>query len=141
MLRILVIDGQGGGMGRSILECLKAKLPSAEIVAVGTNSVATANMLKGGGALGATGENAVVYNCARADVVIGPVGIFFANAMLGEVTPKMAAALAACDAEKIAIPVSRCHIHIMGVREAPLAVHIDEAVERVRTMQPSSGSR
>lgn len=132
---VVVIDGQGGGMGRSIAEKLSAELPEIEIIAVGTNTTATANMLKGGAALGATGENAVLYNCARADVVIGPIGVFFANSMLGEVTPKIAEALASCRAEKIAIPVSRCHINIMGLKEYSLAAHIAEAVETVKKIK------
>ena len=132
---VVVIDGQGGGMGKSIAEKLSAELPEIEIIAVGTNTTATANMLKGGAALGATGENAVLYNCARADVVIGPIGVFFANSMLGEVTPKIAEALASCRAEKIAIPVSRCHINIMGLKEYSLAAHIAEAVETVKKIK------
>lgn len=134
---VVVIDGQGGGMGRSIAEKLSAELPEIEIIAVGTNTTATANMLKGGAALGATGENAVLYNCARADVVIGPIGVFFANSMLGEVTPKIAEALASCRAEKIAIPVSRCHINIMGLKEYSLAAHIAEAVDTVKKIKES----
>lgn len=132
---VVVIDGQGGGMGRSIAEKLSAELPEIEIIAVGTNATATANMLKGGAALGATGENAVLYNCARADVVIGPIGVFFANSMLGEVTPKIAEALASCRAEKIAIPVSRCHINIMGLKEYSLAAYIAEAVDTVKKIK------
>ncbi|BDF59364.1 hypothetical protein CE91St36_21810 [Christensenellaceae bacterium] len=134
---VVVIDGQGGGMGKSIAEKLSAELPEIEIIAVGTNTTATANMLKGGAALGATGENAVLYNCARADVVIGPIGVFFANSMLGEVTSKIAEALASCRAEKIAIPVSRCHINIMGLKEYSLAAHIAEAVDTVKKIKES----
>ena len=134
---VVVIDGQGGGMGKSIAEKLSAELPEIEIIAVGTNTTATANMLKGCAALGATGENAVLYNCARADVVIGPIGVFFANSMLGEVTPKIAEALASCRAEKIAIPVSRCHINIMGLKEYSLAAHIAEAVDTVKKIKES----
>ncbi|MEA5001932.1 MAG: DUF3842 family protein [Christensenella sp.] len=135
---VVVIDGQGGGMGRSIVERLRAELPDVELVAVGTNATATANMLKGGQAQGATGENAVLYNCARADIVIGPIGVFFANAMLGEVTPRMAEALATCAAEKIAIPVSRCHINIMGLKDHALSAHIAEAVETIKQLNNRS---
>lgn len=136
-MRIVVIDGQGGGMGRSIVERLKERLPGAEIIAVGTNATATAQMVRGGGVRGATGENAVVFNCSQADVVIGPVGIYFANSMLGEVTPRMAEALAACRAEKFAIPVSRCHIHITGIAEQSLSAHIEEAVSQILRLQSS----
>ena len=127
-MRIVVIDGQGGGMGRSIVERLKERLPGAEIIAVGTNATATAQMVRGGGVRGATGENAVVFNCSQADVVIGPVGIYFANSMLAE-------ALAACRAEKFAIPVSRCHIHITGIAEQSLSAHIEEAVSQILQLQ------
>ncbi|MBQ9942319.1 MAG: DUF3842 family protein [Christensenellaceae bacterium] len=134
-MRILVIDGQGGGIGRSIVERLMARISGAEIIAVGTNSAATANMIRGTGARGATGENAILYNCAHADVVIGPVGIYFANAMLGEVSPAMAAALSSCGAEKFAIPVSRCQIHIAGLAESAPGALIDEAVESILALK------
>lgn len=91
-MRIIVIDGQGGGIGRSLMEKLRAELPEAELVAVGTNSAATANMMRAGANVGATGENAVVFNCARTDVIVGPLGIILADAMLGEITPRMACA-------------------------------------------------
>ena len=93
-MRIIVIDGQGGGIGRSLTEKLRAELPEAELVAVGTNSAATANMMRAGANVGATGENAVVFNCARTDVIVGPLGIILADAMLGEITPRMACAVA-----------------------------------------------
>lgn len=89
-MRIMVMDGQGGGVGRSLLEALKERFPEAELIAVGTNATATANMMKSGVISGATGENAVVYNSKRADVIVGPVGIVMADAMLGEITPTMA---------------------------------------------------
>ena len=96
-MRIMVMDGQGGGVGRSLIEELHVRFPEAEIVAVGTNAAATANMMKGGAAVGATGENAAVYNSGKADVIAGPIGIVMANAMLGEITPRMAEAVASAD--------------------------------------------
>ena len=84
-MRIMVMDGQGGGVGRSLLEALKEHFPEAELIAVGTNATATANMMKSGVTSGATGENAVVYNSKRADVIMGPMGIVMADAMLGEI--------------------------------------------------------
>ena len=107
-MRIMVMDGQGGGVGRSLLEALKERFPEAELIAVGTNATATANMMKSGVTSGATGENAVVYNSKRADVIVGPVGIVMADAMLGEITPTMAAAVASNDAKLILIPMSKC---------------------------------
>lgn len=92
-MKLLVIDGQGGKMGRAIVEQLKKELPEQEITAIGTNSIATSTMLKAGADMGATGENPVIFNCKDADIVIGPIGIIAANSLLGEVTPSMAAAI------------------------------------------------
>ena len=89
-MKIMIMDGQGGGVGRSLVEALRSRYPDVELIVVGTNAAATANMMKGGAAIGATGENAVVYNSARVDVILGPIGIIMANAMLGEITPRMA---------------------------------------------------
>lgn len=129
LLRIVVIDAQGGGIGRIVIEQLRQLVPGTEIAAVGTNAVATANMLKGGASAGATGENAVVWNASRCDIIIGPIGVFFANAMLGEITPAMAIALADSSAKKIALPVSKCNIHVMGTAEKPLVQYVEEAVQ------------
>lgn len=128
---ILVIDGQGGGVGRSLIEEIGKKYPEAEAVAVGTNAMATANMMKGGSVAGATGENAVVYNSARADVIVGPVGIIMANAMLGEITPRMAEAISTSRARIILIPMNRCHAVVVGVQNKRLSEYIEEAVELI----------
>ena len=130
-MKIMVMDGQGGGVGRSLVEELHSRYPEAELVAVGTNATATSNMMKGGTAIGATGENAVVYNCARADAIVGPIGIVMANAMLGEITPRMAEAVASSDVPILLIPMSRCNARVMGVEERKLADHIREAAERL----------
>lgn len=122
-MRIIVIDGQGGGIGRSLTEKLRAELPEAELVAVGTNS---------GASVGATGENAVVFNCAHTDVIVGPLGIILADAMLGEITPRMAHAVAASRAKKVLIPAAKQHMTIVGVEDLPLSRYIDEAVACVR---------
>ena len=113
-MRIIVIDGQGGGIGRSLTEKLRAELPEAELVAVGT------------------GENAVVFNCARTDVIVGPLGIILADAMLGEITPRMACAVAASRAKKVLIPAAKQHMTIVGIEDLPLSRYIDEAVACVR---------
>ncbi len=128
-MRIMVMDGQGGGVGRSLVEELHRRFPQAELVAVGTNATATSNMMKGGTALGATGENAVVYNSVRVDAILGPIGIVVANAMLGEITPKMAEAVSGCGAPVFLIPMSACHVQVTGVNNGKLADHIREAAD------------
>lgn len=129
---IVVIDGQGGRIGKLIVEEVKRKIPEAEVIAVGTNSTATAAMLKGGADDGATGENSVIVASRRADFIIGPVGILAADAMIGEVTEKMAAAVGRSPAQKILIPVNRCQIVIPGVEGRNPAQFVPEAVEAVR---------
>ncbi len=130
-MRIMVMDGQGGGVGRSLIEELHVRFPEAEIVAVGTNAAATANMMKGGAAVGATGENAAVYNSGKADVIAGPIGIVMANAMLGEITPRMAEAVASADVPILLIPMSRCNAQVMGTVERKLADNIRETADRI----------
>ena len=130
-MKIMIMDGQGGGVGRSLVEALRARYPDVELIAVGTNATATANMMKGGTSVGATGENAVVYNSARANAILGPIGIIMANAMLGEITPRMAEAVASSDVPIFLIPMSRCNAQVLGVEERKLADNIREAVERV----------
>lgn len=130
-MMILIVDGQGGKMGAALVEKLKAALPEAELIAIGTNSAATAAMMKAGATAGATGENPVVVNARRADVITGPIGVLGANSMLGEVTPAMALAIADSPAQKVLIPVNRCSFQVAGVREAPLAEYIRDAVERI----------
>lgn len=130
-LKIMIMDGQGGGVGKSLVEELRGAYPEAELIAVGTNAAATANMMKGGTALGATGENAVVYNSSRVDVIVGPIGIVMANAMLGEITPKMAEAVASSEARVLLIPMSRCNATVMGVESRKLADYVKEAVEKI----------
>ncbi len=129
------MDGQGGGVGRSLVEELCTRFPEGEIIAVGTNAAATANMMKGGASLGATGENAVVYNSARADVILGPMGIVVANAMLGEITPRMAEAVSACPGSVFLIPMSRCHVQVVGLENRKLAEYVKEAVKMAEQLQ------
>ncbi len=131
-MKILVIDGQGGGVGSQCIAQLKAeKEPDWEIWAVGSNSMATSAMLKAGADAAATGESAVVYNAQRADVIVGPMGIAFAHSMMGEISPAMAAAVSGSEAKKLLIPMMRCHVQVMGVSPAPLSAYIAEAVAQL----------
>ena len=129
---IAVVDGQGGGIGKAIVDRVKKTFPEVEVLALGTNSVATGQMLRAGADEGATGENAIVHNMQHADVVMGVIGILNANAMMGELTPAMAEAIGSSHAYKILRPINRCHIHVVSVEEQPLGVHIDNAVEALR---------
>ena len=126
-MKIVVIDGQGGSLGKTLVEKIK-KQYSCELYAIGTNSIATAAMLKAGADFGATGENPVVVNCRDADIVLGPVGIIAADSLLGEITPKMASAIACSSAKKILVPVSRCKIVIAGAPDISFGEAIDGAV-------------
>ena len=114
-MNILVIDGQGGGIGRQIVQSVRAKMPDISITAVGTNSIAAAAMLKAGADRAATGENSVVVCCRDADVIIGPVAIVIADSLLGEITPVIAAAVARSEAKRILVPVNCCNNIIAGV--------------------------
>lgn len=130
-MKVIIIDGQGGRMGKSVIEQLKINFPENKLIAIGTNSIATAAMLKGGADLGATGENPVIFNCKDADIIIGPIGIVLANALLGEVTPLMAQAVGESKAKKILIPINKCHSHIVGTRDLSLPEYVKLVVEQV----------
>ena len=133
-MNILVIDGQGGRLGAQLIKEIRTRLPQSRIMAVGTNSVATAAMLKAGAEESATGENPVVVACRKADVIVGPVGIVIADAMLGEITEKMACAVARADARRILIPVNRCDHIIAGVGEQSLSALIADAVDKIAAL-------
>ena len=128
-MKIVVIDGQGGRLGRLLVEGVKARLPQAQVYALGTNTVATSAMLKAGADFGATGENPVLRGVADADGVLGPVGVVVANAILGEVTPAMAEAVGSCRAKKFLIPMNSCGVLVAGVEEQPLPAYVAQAVE------------
>lgn len=128
MKKIVIIDGQGGGFGKALIEKLCQQRPdNCRIIAVGTNSMATAAMMKAGADVGATGENPVVVNSATADIIAGPMGIVLANSMLGEFTPAMAAAVAGSSAQRVLIPVTKCSTFVAGVVEKPLTQYIGDA--------------
>lgn len=128
MKRICVIDGQGGGIGSAIIKKLKELFEETiEIIALGTNAIATAQMLKAKANKGASGENAIVQTIKRVDVIIGPIGIILAHGMMGEVTPKIATAVSSSSAKKILIPLSQENVEIVGVTPVPLP-HLIEAL-------------
>lgn len=131
-MNIMVIDGQGGRMGKSIVEQMKRNFPEDEILAIGTNSIATAAMLKAGADAGATGENPAIVGCRTADLIIGPLGIVIADSLLGEITPAMAAAIGQSRAKKILLPVNRCQHYVVGCRDLPLGELVRMAVELAR---------
>ncbi len=127
-MKVLVIDAQGGGVGRQLITAVKQTISGAEVTAVGTNSTATAAMLKAGADYAATGENAVVVACRKADVIVGPVGIVIADALLGEITPAMAVAVAQSNAKRILIPFNHCDNIIVGVPELNVGRLVQGAV-------------
>lgn len=130
-MKILLIDGQGGKLGRELVEKISQNFPEAELVAVGTNALATSAMLKAGAKNAATGENPVIVNCRDADVIIGPVGIVIADSLLGEVTPAMALAVAQSNAARILIPASRCRNIVAGVKNVSMSEMVDDALEKL----------
>lgn len=132
-MRIAVIDGQGGGIGKALVEKLRQALPEdVEIIALGTNALAASLMMKAGANEGASGENAVMVNAMRADIIVGTIGIIAANSMLGELTPLMAKAIAESPAKKILIPLNRCNIEVVSVKNEPLPHHIENAVRIIK---------
>lgn len=132
-MRIAVVDGQGGGIGKHLTEKLRRELPeNIEFLALGTNALATSMMLRAGANEGATGENAVLYNSTRVDIIVGPISILFPNAMLGELTPKMAEAISSSPARKVLLPLTRSGIDIVGLKAEPLPHLIEELVKKVK---------
>lgn len=130
-MKVVIIDGQGGKMGKSVIEQLKLRFPSLQTYAIGTNSIATSAMLKAGASFGATGENPAIVNAKDADIIIGPIGIVMANSLLGEITPSMAAAIGSSNAYKILIPVNRCNHFIVGCQNSTLSDYINMVCDEV----------
>lgn len=126
-MKLLVIDGQGGGVGKSLVSALKQRMPDQRIIALGTNVQATSAMLKAGADAGATGESAIRYQCKSADVIVGVTGILHANAMMGEISPGIAAAVSLSEAKKVLVPLERCGLWVAGVGKQPLDGLIREA--------------
>lgn len=131
-VRVLVIDGQGGGLGRQLTAALAAGCPDIDLTAVGTNSIAASAMLKAGAHRAATGENAVVVNCRRADIIVGPIVI--TDSLLGEITPAMAAAVCQSSAARVLIPINHCDNIVVGVPDQPIGQLVAAAVEKVKEL-------
>ena len=132
--KVLVIDGPGGGLGRQLVSALAAACPEAELTAVGTNSLAANAMLKAGASRAATGENAVVVNCRHADVIVGPIGIVIADALLGEITPAMAAAVCQSGARRVLVPINHCENYVVGVPDQPVSQLVAAAAQKVKEL-------
>lgn len=128
---VLVIDAQGGGIGKQIIQTIRKRELDVEIIAVGTNSTATGNMIRAGADNAATGENPVIVNCRTADIVVGPIGIVIADSMYGEITPNMALAVAQCRARKILIPINKCENFVVGVNDLTVSHLISCAVDEI----------
>lgn len=133
-MELVIIDAQGGGIGRQLVTALKRAYPHQSVTAVGTNSTATAAMLRAGADRGATGENAVIVACRRADIIAGPIGIVIADALLGEITPAMARAVGQSGGARILIPMNHCGNLVVGVEDWNVSRMIQEAVERIGTL-------
>lgn len=138
-MRIAVIDGQGGGIGKHIVEQLRKRLPELDILALGTNALATGAMLRAGATEGASGESAICYNADRVDLLVGSIAVMMVNGLLGEITAAMAAAISASRAEKLLLPIQRGNILLVGVPRIPLPHQIEALAEEVEKRQKKLG--
>ena len=129
-MRIVVMDGQGGRLGQSLVERIIAQMPDADLIAVGLNSQATKSMIKGGAQEIATGENAAIVACRHADVIVAPMGMAIADSLMGEVSPAIAAAVSSSSAHRVLIPMNLCNTYVPGVQQSS-AVLIQDAVEYI----------
>ncbi len=133
-MKVLVIDGQGGNIGKQLVKLLMTRFPDLDLVAIGTNSLATSNMLKAGAPRGATGENAVCVCAAKAEIIIGPLGIVMTDALLGEVTGKMAAAVCQSAAKRVLIPIGKCDTFVAGTANVTSAVLLEDAIKIIESL-------
>lgn len=133
-MKTLIIDGQGGGLGRAITAALRQAVPDLALIALGTNAIATTAMLKAGAQQGATGESAIRWQCRDAGLILGPTGLLTAGALLGEISPAIAAAVGESPAHKLLIPSDRCNVQVIGVKPQSMDDAVRELVERVRVM-------
>ena len=134
-MKILIIDGQGGGVGRQLVEGIKNAFKDIEITAVGTNAFATQTMLKAGADHAATGENAVVVGCRTADIIVGPIGIAIADSLWGEITPNMALAVGQSNAVRIFLPMNLCNNYIAGVGKYTTSQLIDDCIKKIQEVR------
>ena len=139
-MKVCVIDGMGGGIGNALIKKIKATFQEeAEIIALGTNAIATAQMMKAGANKGASGENAVIVTVGKVDVIIGSISILLADSMMGEMTAKMAAAVASSPALKLILPLTQEAVEVIGVSPEPLPHLVDHLVEkRLRSLVETS---
>lgn len=133
-MKVVIIDGQGGRLGQLLAEAITKEKLNCELIAIGTNSIATSAMLKGGADQGATGENPVIVACRDADVIMGPIGIISADSLLGEITPQMAVAVGQSRAMKLLLPVSHCKNQVIGVMPLTMSEMVKTAVERLKEL-------
>lgn len=133
-MTVLIVDGQGGRLGKQLVKEVRERFPQLPLMAVGTNSMATESMLKAGADRAATGENAVVVACRKADVIIGPVGIVIADALLGEVTPAMAKAVGQSEAVRILLPSDKCDTFIAGVGSTGMSALVEDAMDKLASL-------
>lgn len=141
MLKLVVIDGQGGGLGKNLIEkIIKANVKDVDIIALGTNALATASMIKAGARTGATGENAIMVNAEKADVIMGPIAVVIPNSIMGEITQGISLAVGKSDAMKILIPLNRCNVEIPGTARYTVTQLLDSAVEELNKYQESMNS-
>lgn len=131
-MNVLVIDAQGGGIGKQLISEIKQEIPEIFVTAVGTNSAATAGMLKAGADAAATGENAVIVGCRKADVIMGPIGIVIADSLYGEITPQMAMAVGQSNAKRILIPINHCDNIVAGVTDINIRYLIKSAIDELK---------
>ncbi len=134
-MHILVIDGQGGQLGSQLIRAILSRFKGVKILAVGTNAIATAAMLKAGAHQASTGENPVLVACKKADVIVGPIGIVIADALFGEVTPSMAVAVGQADAVRILLPVNKCDNLVAGVSDLNLSALIEDVMVKLDTIE------
>ena len=134
MKKVVIIDGRSGRTGQMFIERIRAAGLACEIIAIGTNAIATSAMLKAGAEVGATGENPVIVACQRADIIVGPIGILVADAMLGEITPEMAVAVGRSAAKKLLLPVNQCGNLVAGTQVMSLSKVMEEGVELLRSI-------